>query len=287
MTNLMAIYLRGFAVFLLLLSTATTTVAVEELNTEGLIQRHLNSIGTAEARASVKSRVVEGRAAYRVLVGGSGQIDGKCVMVSERDRLQALFKINAIKYHGEKFVRNGDKTFVAGTYDDGTRSEFGQFLRSEDIPLREGTLGGVWSAGWPLLNLSSHNAKFHYDGLKKVDGQPLHAATYRGKKSADMEITLFFEPDTFRHVMSVYSVRIHAGIGFTETESARQQETRYRIEERFSDFKSVDGITLPYHYNLRFQQELQSGFTKLVEWDSNATRVLNNVDLDAKNFETN
>jgi len=283
----MAIYLRGFAVFLLLLSTATTTVAVEELNTEGLIQRHLNSIGTAEARASVKSRVVEGRAAYRVLVGGSGQIDGKCVMVSERDRLQALFKINAIKYHGEKFVRNGDKTFVAGTYDDGTRSEFGQFLRSEDIPLREGTLGGVWSAGWPLLDLSSHNAKLHYDGLKKVDGQPLQAATYRGKKSADMEITLFFEPDTFRHVMSVYSVRIHAGIGFTETESARQQETRYRIEERFSDFKSVDGITLPYHYNLRFQQELQSGFTKLVEWDSNATRVLNNVDLDPKNFETN
>ena len=188
MTNLMAIYLRGFAVFLLLLSTATTTVAVEELNTEGLIQRHLNSIGTAEARASVKSRVVEGRAAYRVLVGGSGQIDGKCVMVSERDRLQALFKINAIKYHGEKFVRNGDKTFVAGTYDDGTRSEFGQFLRSEDIPLREGTLGGVWSAGWPLLDLSSHNAKLHYDGLKKVDGQPLHAATYRGKKSADMQV---------------------------------------------------------------------------------------------------
>jgi len=283
----MAAYFRRFAVFLLLLSTTTTSVAVEELNTEGLLQRHLDSIGSAEARANVKSRVVEGTATYRVLVGGSGEIGGKCIMVSEKLKLQALFKINALKYHGEKFVRNGDKTFVAGTYDDGTRSEFGQFLRSEDVPLREGILGGVWSAGWPLLDLGSRNAKVHYDGLKKVDGKPLHAASYRGKKSTDMDITLFFEPDTFRHVMTVYSVRIHAGIGSSETESARQQETRYRIEERFSDFKSADGLTLPSHYNLRFQQELQNGFTKLVEWDSNATRVLNNVDLDPENFEIN
>jgi len=124
----MAAYFRRFAVFLLLLSTTTTSVAVEELNTEGLLQRHLDSIGSAEARANVKSRVVEGTATYRVLVGGSGEIGGKCIMVSEKLKLQALFKINALKYHGEKFVRNGDKTFVAGTYDDGTRSEFGQFL---------------------------------------------------------------------------------------------------------------------------------------------------------------
>jgi len=80
----MAAYFRRFAVFLLLLSTTTTSVAVEELNTEGLLQRHLDSIGSAEARANVKSRVVEGTATYRVLVGGSGEIGGKCIMVSEK-----------------------------------------------------------------------------------------------------------------------------------------------------------------------------------------------------------
>jgi hypothetical protein len=93
---------------------------------------------------------------------------------------------------------------------------------------------------------------------------------------------------------------VHAGIGGSnpnaglvapdlasgpEVASARQQETRYRIEERFSEFKSQDGLMLPSHYDLRFQEELQSGFTKLVEWDVNTTRVLNNITLDPRNFE--
>jgi hypothetical protein len=67
--------------------------------------------------------------------------------------------------------------------------------------------------------------------------------------------------------------------------SARREEARYRIEERFSNFQSTDGLTLPSHYDLRFSEELQGGFTKSVEWEVNATRVLNNVGLDPKNFQ--
>jgi hypothetical protein len=255
------------------------------LKVEDVLQKHLDSVGTPEVRAAAKSRVIEGTVAYRVLVGGSGEIQGKAVMVSEGDKLQMLLKINALKYHGERFVRDGDKTFVAGTYDNKTRSEFGEFLRAEDIPLREGLLGGVWSAGWPLLDLNASKGKFRYDGLKKVEGKEFHAVQYRGKKKSDLDITLYFEPETFRHVMTIYKANVHAGIGATEVESARQQETRYRIEERFSDFRPVDGLSLPSHYDLRFQEELQNGFTKMVEWDMTTTRVLNNVSLDSKNFE--
>jgi hypothetical protein len=243
---------------------------------------------------------MEGTAAYRILVGGSGEIVGKSVMVSEGPKLQLLLKITALKYHGEKFMRDGDKTFVAGTYDDGSRSEFAQFLRGEDLSIREGLLCGVLSTGWPLLSLDSSGAKLHYEGIKKLDGHEFHAISYRPKKSTGLDIVLYFEPETFRHVRTVYSARVHAGLGGanpmaglgapglaggTEVQSARQNETRYRIEERFSDFKTVDGIMLPSHYDLRFQQELQNGFTKLVEWDVTATRVLNNVPLDPRNFE--
>jgi hypothetical protein len=274
-------------IFLILMIAAKVNAsAAETLKPEELLQRHLDSIGKSEARAAVKSRVMQGTAAYKLLVGGSGQINGKSVMASEDNKLQLLLKVNANAYHGEKFVRSGDKTFVFGTYDDATRSEFGEFLRSQDSPLREGLLGGVLSTGWPLLDLNGHGAKLHIEGRKKIDGAELLAASYRPKKSSDLNITLYFDPNTFRHVMTLYTTSRSSGIGLGgEQESARRNEARYRIEERFGDFKEVDGVTLPFHYDLRYQQELQTGFTKLVEWDVTASSIQNNVSLDPRNFE--
>ena len=37
--------------------------------------------------------------------------------------------------------------------------------------------------------------------------------------------------------------------------TAHQNETRYRLEERFSDFAAVDSLTLPMHYTLQFTHE--------------------------------
>jgi hypothetical protein len=85
--------------------------------------------------------------------------------------------------------------------------------------------------------------------------------------------------------MTTYQMSIQAGIGAGEIQSARQQETRYRIEERFSEFQNSDGLTLPFHYELRFTKELQNGSTKLLEWDVAVSRVLNNVSLDPQNFQ--
>jgi hypothetical protein len=53
----------------------------------------------------------------------------------------------------------------------------------------------------------------------------------------------------------------------------------------FGDFRTVDGLTLPSHYDLRFTEELQNGFTKSLEWDITTTRVLNKVSLDPRNFQ--
>ena len=38
---------------------------------------------------------------------------------------------------------------------------------------------------------------------------------------------------------------------------------RYRLSEKFSDFKIADGVTLPTHYDIQFTQELQNGRTSL------------------------
>ena len=63
----------------LLVFMVTLANAQEKLTAEDILRHHLDSIGTASTRAATKSRVVEGTASYRVLVGGSGQIDGRPV----------------------------------------------------------------------------------------------------------------------------------------------------------------------------------------------------------------
>jgi hypothetical protein len=73
--------------------------------------------------------------------------------------------------------------------------------------------------------------------------------------------------------------------GGDPTQSSKQREIRYTVEERFGDFKATDGITLPSHYNLHFTQELQDGRTVVYEWDMTANEVSNNISLDPRNFQ--
>jgi hypothetical protein len=233
----------------------------------------------------VKSRVVQGPATYRILVGGSGAIDGKSVVASEGRKSDYLFKINAGTYRGEQFICDGDKISVAGTYSDKTRSEFGNFVLTQDIVLRENLLGGVWSVGWPLLDLEGRKAKIHAEGMKKIDGKELLVLRYQPSKNTDLDIFLYFDPQTYRHMMTVYKMEPSTSVAGGETAMAGKSTRRYRIDERFSDFQTADGLTLPTHYDIRYTLETESGFTKSVEWEVRATSIMNNISIDARSFQ--
>lgn len=275
---------RTILLYACVLLSAAYPSSAAEMSPEAVIARHLESLGRPDVRSAAKSRVVEAAATYRLLVGGSGAIDGKAVLASEGNESNFLLKINTVEYRGEQFICDGQKAFTAGTYSDKSRSDLGGFLRGEDIVIREGLLGGVWSTAWPLLDIKARGAKVKYQGLKKIDGRELQTLSYRPKKSTDLEILLFFDPQTFQHVMTTYKASMRAGIASTDIDTPHQQETRYRIEERFSDFQTTDGLTLPTRYELNFTEELANGFTKSVEWDVKALRVLNNISLDPRNF---
>lgn len=266
------------------LSVCPPAIAADAQATD-LVAKHLQSLGTSNVRSQLKSRVIEGGATYRILVGGSGAIDGRAVFASEGPKSNLLLKINTVEYRGEQFICDGNKTFTAGTYSDKSRSEFGGFLRGEDIVIREGLLGGAWSTGWALSDPAVRGAKLKYLGRKTMDGRELEAIAYQPKKSTDLEITLFFDAETFHHVMTTYKASMQAGIASSDIETPQRQPTRYRIEERFSEFQTADGFTLPSRYDLRFTEELASGFTKTVEWEVKANRILSNVTLDPRNFE--
>jgi hypothetical protein len=282
-----------------------------ELKPQEVVARHLESIGTPEARAAAKSRVMEGTAHFQMLVGGVGLLDGTSVLVSEQRKSQFMMKFPSVQYAGERFICDGDKVQVVSSTAGHTRSSFASFVYNQDAIVKEGFLGGVLSTAWPLFNLDERKAKLNYEGLKTIDGRSLHDLHYRPKKNTDLDIHLYFDTETFRHVMTVYTLTLKPQIahrdrgindvtrptpaggdssaqGVAETSevaNARQQETRYRLEERFSDFSKADGLNLPTHYNIHFSQELGNGATAVSEWDLHSTRILNNINPDARNFQ--
>src|SRR5271155_5634713 len=120
--------LTGLALLVAFLPISSTCAWSADFTVEDVLAKHLDSIGTAAVRAGMKSRVVQGGSTYRLLQGGSGAVDGKAVFAFEGNKTDILLKINANGFRGEQFICDGDKTSVAGTYLDKSRSEFGNFV---------------------------------------------------------------------------------------------------------------------------------------------------------------
>lgn len=195
-------------------------------------------------------------------------------------------------YHGERFVSDGKKTSVAELIP-GVFSPLGVFVRVHDEILKEGLLGGTLSTNWALVHLDERHPKLHYKGLKKVNGVELHLLEYVPAKHSDLEINLYFEPETFRHVLTTYSMTINPQIAASETATAREKPAYYQMEERFGDFKQSDNLQLPGRWILRFSTDTQSdpthpGFGEYVysiEYDTRGIAISHNGTLDPKNFE--
>jgi len=139
-------------------------------------------------------------------------------------------------------------------------------VNTNDVILREGLLGGVFNAGWPLLALPARGAKVAYDGLKKLEGRDLHRLRYRAKKGqGDLEVFLYFEPDTFRHVASVYRTSQAQQMGVTMESSSSQPDVYLQLTETFGDFKSVKGLNVPSAWTIRY--EMQAKVTQHWKYD--------------------
>ena len=221
----------------LLLSYLTPCLEAKEpkLKPEEVIARHLEALGSPEARAAISSRTATGNAQVKILVGGSGEMLGAAGFVSQQRKLCLFLQFNHPDYEREQVAFDSDKPQV-GVARAAARSPLGQFLHTYNQVLREGLLGGAVSTAWPLLDLEHRQPKLSYAGLEKVDDQSLHQLKYSLKKGGgDLKISLYFEPETGHHLLSVYKVTIAAGAGLVHTESAGQQETRFTLEEKLKD----------------------------------------------------
>lgn len=272
---------------------------------EGLISRHLNSVGAEAARAAVKTRVAEGLTHYKMISNATVEREGKAALVSEGQKIRLLLRFSDTRYPGENFVTDGKGVEVYNL----PRSGFGELVYSENVLLRDGLLGGVLTTAWPFFSAERRQAKLSYAGLKEIDGKKLHEIIYNPKKNTDVSIHLYFDPDTSRHVLSVYTVEVapratSAKVNDksdarladdatvlnptvkedknSEVLTAHQQPLHYRLEERFGEFREVDGLNLPTEWKIQLTME---GYeSAIIYWEVKFNRLENNLVLDPRNF---
>lgn len=140
------------------------------------------------------------------------------------------------------------------------------------------------STSWELLSFDEKDAKLKYGGIKKIDGKSLHKLDYNPKKGSDLNISLFFDLDTFRHIRTEYTRIISARQGANVDASAGQSETRYKMVEEFSDFKEENKLTLPHAYKIN-QEILTGNGTTSYEWSMNLKQFNFNQSINATDFK--
>jgi len=165
----------------------------------------------------------------------------------------------------EHIVRDGKKTSVAQTRP-GRWSRFGLFVKVHNEILTEGLFGGTLSAAWPLIDLEKSGARLEDRGIKKLDGRDLRRVDYIPKQMTDLDIQLYFEPDTFRHVQTTYLLH---------------EQPLDRIDERFANFVPVEGLMLPTRWTI----ELQNRAGQIARFEITQQKAAQNTTLDAGTFD--
>jgi hypothetical protein len=254
-----------------------------KMKPEELVAKHLDSIGTPEARAAAKNRVAIGASQFTMRLPTGRQLSGPATVVSEGKLLRISMMFGAQDYPSEQLIFDGNKVNVSQIRP-GRRSEPGGFFYQYDVLLREGLIGGTMTTAWALLDVSERQAKLDYNGLKKVDGKQMHELRYRAKKeSGYLTISLHFDPETFRHVHSEYKLTLPANMGGSPEDSSSFRETIYNIQEWFDDFETVDSLNLPRAYKMTYSRE-GTGATALMEYKIVLSNILHNQTLDPKAF---
>ena len=240
------------AMLLALLGPLVATGGKEpKLTAEELVARHLESLGPAPARAAVKSRVAQGTAHLIVLKGRYGNLRGPAAFATEGPKESLAIEFNHKQHPREAVAYDGHKVYAPRVVPEG-RSRLGEFLFTYNQTLQEGLLGGTLSTAWPLLELAGRGPELKYAGVKTVEGRRLHRLDYRIRRGpGDLRISLYFELETYRHVRTSYRIVITPGMR-TDPTAVGGPQLQYEFAEKFSDFRQVNGLTLPARWRIEY-----------------------------------
>jgi hypothetical protein len=241
----------------MLLSTAASA---QELSGEDIIAKHIESIGKKEVRDQVSTLFAVGLSSFESespsIKGG-----GKAIVVSDRGNMMFAISLNSKDYPFEKigyFQEKVSLPFVTS----GQRSLLGEFINEHPRILSEGLFGGIMSLRWPLAGFKG-KPRIKSLGIRKVNGTKLYVLSYQpdGGGLDEFTIKLFFDPETFAHVRSEY----HREFSPNQPRFGQANQlsnSEITLTERFADFKTVDGLTLPYTYSVEFSSNANTSTLK-------------------------
>jgi hypothetical protein len=277
-----------------------SSLAGDKMQPEEIVAKHLESIGAAETRASVHSRIAAGTVVATLRAPGTAKFSGQAVMASDGNKNMIGMGFESAGKFEERFGFDGRDVTVAFARP-GVRGYWGDFLLTHQNIIKEGLVGGTLSDAWPLLNSSEKKPKLEYHGIKKIGGKSLHEIKYIPRGTSDLEISLFFDAETFQHARSEYTRLISAGLGTgrigtgrVETPSqsgaidasGQQRPTRYKMVEEFSDFRMESGLTLPHTYRIGLELDTRGG-TLVVDWEFTLAEFAFNQPIPPATFNVN
>lgn len=263
---------------------AASIVNAQKLKAEDVVAKNLESIGTAEARAAAKSLIAVGNGTAKFLSNADLQSSGRIVIASEGPKF--FFGINlestTNRFADELYTFDGNTSSV-GLPRQGNRSALGLFAQSNKMIVEQGLLGGALSTAWVIANISENKGKLSFDGIKKIDGKEVYVLGYSKKGGGDVDVSLYFDKETFRHVRTEYKRMSSAGIGLRPEDSTKYDETRFKLIEEFGDFRAESGLTLPHSYRIVYSTSGQRGTTE-IEWKFTMNEFSTNQKLEATTF---
>ena len=226
----------------------------------------------------------------KFLRGGTGATGGPFAMVSMGHKVLMEAKFNTTNYPGESYAFDGEKRTI-GFITPGQRSQLEDFLNNNGEVLADGLIGGTLSTAWPLYDWQARNARIDVDGLKKVDGKELFRVNYHPRHgSGDLKIYLFFDPETFRHVKTIYTQQSQAQMGTSADRgtlggASGASGASLMLEEDFGGFAPVNKVMLPTQWTMKYNQEGLGSGSSLVEFDMNISRIQANPNLSGVTFK--
>jgi hypothetical protein len=259
-----------FGILAAFLGMIPSDALAQPVKLEELIERHLASIGSAESRRAVENLVISGTGSIACQRGCVGSIEGPATVASAMGKRLIAMKFDNLAYPGERFLFDGKSVEVA-KLQDAKYTVLGMFLHDNQMFMGEGLLGGVLTQGWPLLDVEGRKPRLRYQGLKETEGRKLHDVEFRPRSGrSDFNIHFYFEPDTYRHVLTRSSTAL-SGLPDGAVPEV--------IVERFSNFLAEDGITLPHDYEMQFD-----GPAHMLQWRMQLTRFQANPKIDPAMF---
>lgn len=261
----------------------------QKMDPAEIIAKHRESIGTPEALAAVKNRLVLTDAQFS-FKGGANIISGKALILSSGYKHLWGMKFASNDYPTDRFGFDGKDARV-GRVTPTSRSLIGEFLYTNRVILRDGILGGSLSTTWPLLSPDIRGAKIEFAGSKKISGKDTWILSYSPKGGSDLTIKFYFDSKTYQHLRTEYVLVRAAAQGSTVDNSAGQSGATYQLVEEFSKFTKMGQLVLPGAYKITYSRSGSNASASAqntnrdAEWTFSVTDYGINRELDNKSFE--